>query len=228
MSVVNNQPQMVLIDLDGTLIDSVPDLAYCVDALMAKLGLPARGEAKVRQWVGNGIERLVKRALLDQLDGEPDQALLDKALPIYLELKKENLSKRSRLYPGVKEGLQFLHDAGYKLGCITNKAAAYTEPLLKDLGIYDYFQIVVSGDTLPVKKPDPLPLLHAAQFFKVEPSQALMVGDSISDVKAARAAGFQVICVSYGYNHGQDIRDAHPDAVIDSMAQLSGMLTKAA
>jgi len=228
MSVVNTQPQMVLIDLDGTLIDSVPDLAYCVDALMAKLGLPARGEAKVRQWVGNGIERLVKRALLDQLDGEPDQALLDKALPIYLELYKENLSKRSRLYPGVKEGLQFLHDAGYKLGCITNKAAAYTEPLLKDLGIYDYFQIVVSGDTLPVKKPDPLPLLHAARFFKVEPSHALMVGDSISDVKAARAAGFQVICMSYGYNHGRDIHDAHPDAVIDSMVQLSGLLAKVA
>jgi len=228
MSAVNHQPQMVLIDLDGTLIDSVPDLAYCVDALMAELGLPARGEAKVRQWVGNGIERLVKRALLDQLDGEPDQALLDKALPNYLALYKDNLSQRSRLYPGVQEGLQFLHDAGYKLGCITNKAAAFTEPLLKGLGIYDYFRIVVSGDTLPVKKPDPLPLLHAAQFFKVEPSQALMVGDSISDVKAARAAGFQVVCVSYGYNHGQDIRDAHPDAVIDSMAQLSGMLAQAA
>ena len=228
MSVVNTQPQMVLIDLDGTLIDSVPDLAYCVDALMSQLGLPPRGEAKVRQWVGNGIERLVKRALLDQLDGEPDPALLAKALPIYFELYKDNLSKRSRLYPGVKEGLQFLLDAGYKLGCITNKAAAFTEPLLKDLGIYDYFQIVVSGDTLPVKKPDPLPLLHAARFFKVDPRHALMVGDSISDVKAARAAGFQVICMSYGYNHGQDIRDAHPDAVIDSMVQLSGLLTKVA
>jgi len=228
MSVVINQPQMVLIDLDGTLIDSVPDLAYCVDALMAQLGLPARGEAKVRQWVGNGIERLVKRALLDQLDGDPDPALLAKALPIYFDLYKKNLSQRSRLYPGVKEGLQFLHDAGYKLGCITNKAAAFTEPLLKDLGIYDYFRIVVSGDTLPVKKPDPLPLLHAARFFKVEPSHALMVGDSISDVKAARAAGFQVICMSYGYNHGQDIRDAHPDAVIDSMVQLSGLLAKVA
>ena len=87
---------------------------------------------------------------------------------------------------------------------------------------------MVSGDTLPVKKPDPLPLLHAARFFKVEPSQALMVGDSISDVKAARAAGFQVICMSYGYNHGQDIRDADPDAVIDSMVQLSGLLAKVA
>jgi phosphoglycolate phosphatase len=228
MSGVNARPQMVLIDLDGTLIDSVPDLAYCIDALMARLDLPARGEIKVRQWVGNGIERLVKRALLDRLDGEPDQALLDKALPIYFDLYKENLSKRSRLYPGVEEGLQFLRGAGYKLGCITNKAAAFTEPLLKDLGIYDYFRIVVSGDTLPVKKPDPQPLLHAARFFKVEPGRALMVGDSISDVKAARAAGFQVVCVGYGYNHGQDIRDARPDAVIDSLAQLSALLAKAA
>jgi phosphoglycolate phosphatase len=223
-----HKPEMVMIDLDGTLVDSVPDLAYCADAMLGELGMPARGEGKVRQWVGNGVERLVKRALIDRLDGEPDQALLDKALPIYMALYKENVSKRSCLYPGVQEGLNFLRDAGYKLGCITNKAAAFTEPLLKDLGIYDYFQIVVSGDTLPVKKPDPLPLLHAAKYFDVEPRHALMVGDSISDVKAARAADFQIVCVSYGYNHGQDIREAHPDAVIDSMAQLSGLLAKAA
>lgn len=226
--VANIHPQMVLIDLDGTLVDSVPDLAYCVDAMMPQLSMPARGEAKVRHWVGNGVERLVKRALLDSLEGEPEQMLLDKALPIFMALYKENVSQRSRLYPGVKEGLNFLRGAGYKLGCITNKAAAFTEPLLKDLGIFDYFQIVVSGDTLPVKKPDPLPLLHAARFFRVEPGRALMVGDSISDVKAARAAGFQVICVSYGYNHGLDIRDAHPDAVIDSLAQLAGLLVEAA
>jgi len=223
-----NKPEMVMIDLDGTLVDSVPDLAYCTDAMLAEMGMPARGEAKVRQWVGNGVERLVKRALLDRLDGEPDETLFSKALPIYMALYKDNVSDRSRLYPGVKEGLDFLRGAGYKLGCITNKAAAFTEPLLKDVGIYDYFRIVVSGDTLPVKKPDPRPLLHAAEYFKVDPARALMVGDSISDVKAARAAGFQVICVSYGYNHGQDIRDAHPDAVIDSMAQLAGLLAKAA
>ncbi len=223
-----NKPEMVMIDLDGTLVDSVPDLAYCADAMLAKLGMPPRGEAKVRQWVGNGVERLVKRALINQLDGEPDEALFAKALPIYMELYKDNISRRSRLYPGVKEGLDFLNGAGFKLGCITNKAAAFTEPLLKDVGIYDYFRIVVSGDTLPVKKPDPRPLLHAAEYFKVDPAHALMVGDSISDVKAARAAGFQVICVSYGYNHGQDIRNAHPDAVIDSMLQLAGLLTKAA
>lgn len=225
---LNNKPRMVLIDLDGTLVDSVPDLAYCVDETMTQLGLPLRGEARVRQWVGNGVERLVKRALLNQLDGEPEDAAFRRALPVFMSLYKDNVSKRSQLYPGVRAALDFLSGAGYKLGCITNKAAAFTEPLLKDLGVYDYFEIVVSGDTLPVKKPDPAPLLHAAKFFGVPASQALMVGDSISDVKAARNAGFQIVCVSYGYNHGLDIRDARPDAVIDSLAELSGLLEKAA
>ena len=225
---ISKHPQMVLIDLDGTLVDSVPDLAYCVDAMMAELGEPARGEGRVRHWVGNGVERLVMRALLDQLDGEPVEAAFQRALPIFMALYKDNVSKRSLLYPGVQQGLDFLRGAGYKLGCITNKAAAFTEPLLKDLGIYDYFEIVVSGDTLPVKKPDPAPLLHAAKFFDVPASRSLMVGDSISDVTAARNAGFQVVCVSYGYNHGVDIRVARPDAVIDSLAELAGLLEKAA
>ncbi len=225
---INKQPKMVLIDLDGTLVDSVPDLAYCVDEMMTVLGQSARGEARVRHWVGNGVERLVKRALLDRLDGEPAAADFQRALPIFMALYKDNVSKRSQLYPGVKDGLEFLRGAGYKLGCITNKAEAFTVPLLKDLGVYDYFQIVVSGDTLPVKKPDPAPLLHAAKFFNVAADQALMVGDSISDVQAARNAGFQIVCLSYGYNHGVDIREARPDAVIDSLAELSGLLAKAA
>ncbi|HEB66869.1 MAG TPA: phosphoglycolate phosphatase [Gammaproteobacteria bacterium] len=217
-------PEMILIDVDGTLVDSVPDLAYCVDEMMKRLGLPPHGEDKVRQWVGNGVERLVRRALVGRLEGEPDEELFRKAYPIFLDLYAENTSKRSRLYPGVREGLDYLKSAGYRLGCVTNKAAQFTEPLLRDLGIMDYFAIVISGDTLPKKKPDPLPLLHAAEFFGVKPEDALMIGDSISDVKAARAAGFQIVCMSYGYNHGQDIREANPDAVIDSMAELPGLL----
>ncbi len=217
-------PEMILIDVDGTLVDSVPDLAYCVDEMMKRIGRPPHGEAKVRQWVGNGVERLVRRALVGQLEGEPDDELFAQAYPIFLDLYAENTSKRSRLYPGVREGLDFLKAAGYKLGCVTNKAARFTEPLLRDLGVYDDFAIVISGDTLPKKKPDPLPLLHAADFFGVQPGNALMIGDSISDVKAARAAGFQIVCMSYGYNHGQDIREANPDAVIDSMAELPTLL----
>ena len=222
------KPAMILIDVDGTLVDSVPDLAFCVDEMMKQLGLPPHGEAKVRDWVGNGVERLVRRALIGRLEGEPDEALFEKAYPIFLDLYAENTSRRSRLYPGVREGLEYLKAAGYPLGCVTNKAARFTEPLLRDLGVAEYFGIIISGDTLPKKKPDPLPLLHAAEHFGVAPADSLMIGDSVSDVKAARAAGFGIVCMSYGYNHGADIRDSHPDAVIDSLDQIRGLLEEAA
>ncbi len=221
------KPEMILIDVDGTLVDSVPDLAFCVDEMMQQLGMPVHGEAKVREWVGNGVERLTRRALIGQLDGEPDEALFEKAYPMYLALYAENTCKRSVLYPGVREGLDYMKSAGYKLGCVTNKAAAFTIPLLKELGIHDEFGIIVSGDDLPKKKPDPMPLLHIASHFGVSPAQSLMIGDSVSDVKAARAAEFQIICMSYGYNHGVDIREANPDAVIDSMAELEAILENA-
>jgi phosphoglycolate phosphatase len=221
-------PAMILIDVDGTLVDSVPDLAYCVDAMMAQIGRPPHGEAKVRNWVGNGVERLVRRALTGSLDGEPSEADFAGAYPVFLDLYSRNTSQRSRLYPGVREGLDMLKSAGYPLGCVTNKAAQFTEPLLRNLGVRDDFAIVISGDTLPRKKPDPEPLLHAAGFFGVAPQSSLMIGDSVSDVRAARAAGFQIICVSYGYNHGMDIRDAMPDAVIDSFMEIIPLLDKVA
>ena len=219
------RPDMVLIDVDGTLVDSVPDLAYCVDQTMTAMGRAPHGEGKVRNWVGNGVPRLVERALVGALDGQPEPALYAEAEPIFLDCYAANSSTRTRPYDGVSEGLDWLLQQGFKLGCVTNKAARFTEPLLKDLGLYDQFSIVVSGDTLARKKPDPLPLLHVAKFFGVEPTRALMIGDSISDVKAARAAGFQIICMSYGYNHGQDIREAAPDAVIDSFAELPALLS---
>lgn len=222
------KPEMILIDVDGTLVDSVPDLAYCVDEMMQRLGRPAYGEHEVRNWVGNGVERLVRRALIGALHGEPEDTDFARAYPIFLELYAENTSKRSVLYPGVREGLDYLKAVGYRLGCVTNKAAQFTHPLLQDLGVFDDFEIVISGDTLPKKKPDPLPLLHAAEHFGTAPEHALMIGDSQSDVKAARAAGFQIVCMSYGYNHGEDIRDYHPDAVLDSMAEVKGLLESAA
>ncbi|MDA1107124.1 MAG: phosphoglycolate phosphatase [Proteobacteria bacterium] len=213
-------PKMVLIDLDGTLVDSAPDLAYCVDETLKHLGLPPQGLARVRDWVGNGVEKLMRRALTGDIDGEPDVALLKRAMPVFLELYEGNLAQRSHLFPGIREGIALLKAQGIALGCVTNKIARFTEPLLKQLGVRDAFAIVVSGDTLPQKKPHPAPLLHAAQFFNVAPHESLMVGDSVHDVEAARAAGFQVVCVSYGYNHGSDIRAAQPDAVIDSLLEL--------
>lgn len=217
-------PRMVLIDVDGTLVDSVPDLAYCVDEMMAALGRPPHGEAKVRNWVGNGVERLVKRALTDDLDAEPPAADFERAYPIFLDLYARNTATRSVLYPGVREGLDYLKQAGYPLGCVTNKAEQFTLPLLESLGVRDDFGIVIAGDTLERRKPDPLPLLHAARHFGVAPEEALMVGDSVSDVKAARAAGFRIFCMSYGYNHGMDIRDAAPDAVLDRLSDIRGLL----
>ena len=217
-------PKLIMIDVDGTLVDSVPDLAYCVDELMVVMGREKWGEAKVRHWVGNGVPKLVERSLTGELEGTVDKADFDKAYPIFLELYAQNTSGRSSLYDGVREGLDYMKAEGYTLGCVTNKAEQFTVPLLKDLGIFDDFGIVISGDTLEKKKPDPLPLLHAAKFFGISPQDSMMIGDSISDVKASRAAGFEIICMSYGYNHGDDIRDANPDLVIDSMAELKAYL----
>ena len=222
-----NKPRAVVIDLDGTLIDSVPDLAYCVDEMMLRLGRSPWGEAKVRTWVGNGVERLVKRALTNDLSAEPDEYEFTRAMPLFMTLYTENTSQRSRLFEGVLAGLDYLKAASYAIACVTNKAERFTLPLLRDKGILDYFQVVVSGDTTPRKKPDPLPLQHAAQVLGVLPEQCLMVGDSRHDVAAARAAGFSVACVPYGYNHGDDIAEAEPDALIASLAQLADLLGKA-
>ncbi len=220
-----SRPEMVLIDVDGTLVDSVPDLAWCVDAMMRELGLPERGEDRVRHWVGNGVDRLVQRALMNQLDGEYDSELYDRALPVFRALYAENTSKRSVLYDGVMEALDFLKTTGVKIGCVTNKASEFTLPILRDLGISEYFETVLCGDMVERKKPDPQPLLQSAETLGVAPAESMMLGDSMSDVKAARAAGFSIICMSYGYNHGEDIRDYNPDAVVDSMADIRDIVS---
>ena len=214
------RPELALIDLDGTMVDTVPDIAWCADEMLKRVGMAPYGEERIREWIGNGVERLVRRALTGTMEGEPEESLFARAYPEFITLYSEHHSARSRIYPGVWEGLEYLKSTTVKLGCVTNKAARFTEPLLRNLGLYDEFRLVVSGDTLPKKKPDPLPLLYAAEQLGAAPQNCLLVGDSISDVKAARAASYSVVCVSYGYNHGLDIRSAEPDAVIDSLAEL--------
>jgi len=218
------QPKLIMIDVDGTLVDSVPDLAYCIDEMMKKLGLQKWGEDKVRHWVGNGIPKLVERALSGELEGRLIKEVFDIAYPIFLDLYEDNTAERSYLYDGVREGLDYLISQGYQLGCVTNKSEQFTYPLLKVLGIFNDFKIIISGDTLAKRKPDPMPLLYCAEHFNLKPEECLMLGDSVSDVKAARAAGFDIICMSYGYNHGNDIADENPDLVIDSMSQLNDYL----
>lgn len=217
-------PELIMIDVDGTLVDSVPDLSWCLDETLKQVGLPPRGEAAAREWVGNGVIRIVERGIANDLDAPHDAEIFEKAMPIFRALYADNTSKRSKLYEGVREGMDYLQTLGIKIGCITNKDAEFTHPILKDLGLWDDFEIVISGDTLSKKKPDPLPLLHGAKELGVDPKNSLMLGDSTSDVKAARAAGFDIICMSYGYNHGEDIRLYHPDAIIDSMAELQDLI----
>lgn len=151
---------------------------------------------------------------------EPEPQLFDRALALFLRNYRAVVSELSRPYPGAVETLTWLSSAGYPLACITNKAEAFTVPLLKKLKMYAYFNLVVSGDSLPRQKPDPLPLQHACRHFGIGPDRAVLVGDSVNDVQAARAAGMPVICVTYGYNHGHDIRDAGPDATVDSLADV--------
>jgi phosphoglycolate phosphatase len=221
-------PKLVVVDLDGTLVDSLPDIAFCIHRMLTELSLPTVGQERVGEWVGNGTEVLVRRALAGDMHGKADEGYYARALPIFTQLYAQHTSDRSRVYDGVPEGLEFLRASGVALACVTNKASAFTHKLLADLELDAYFTLVISGDTLARKKPDPLPLLHAARHFSVSPDKGLLIGDSANDVKAARAAGFGIVCVSYGYNHGNDIRASMPDAVIDSLAELPGLFVVSA
>jgi phosphoglycolate phosphatase len=213
-------PELVLLDLDGTLVDSIPDLANSVNKTLLEFSLAERELNSIRNWVGNGVEKLLHRAITNDIDGEAEPELFDMAYTSFMDTYSKNMCVKSVCYPGVREGIDFLKEKEIKLGCVTNKSGQFVGPILEKLGLMDDMSIIIAGDTLPKKKPDPLPLLHAASHFGKDPKQSLMVGDSESDVKAARAAGFQIVCVSYGYNHGNDIRDTNPDAVVDSLADL--------
>lgn len=218
----------VLFDLDGTLVDSAPDLTTAVDAMLMQLGRPSAGEAKVREWVGNGAQRLVKRALTNGMDAEPPAELFDDAYPRFLDYYTKHLTDRSCLYPGVAEALADMRRMKLALAVVTNKPERYIAPLLNVLGVREDFAVLIGGDTLPQKKPHPAPLLTAARELGVEPAQTLMVGDSRNDVLAARSAGMPVVCVPYGYNHGEDIRLTAPDAVVEDLRELTSLLKSAA
>ena len=218
----------IFIDLDGTLVDSVPDLAIAVDRVMAELGLPSRGETSVRQWVGNGVEQLLHRAISNDIHGQAPADLMITARSLFETAYRDTLCVHSRLYPGVTEGLATLSSRQLRLACITNKPTAFARSLLFELGIGEKFAVIVGGDAVTKHKPAPDGLLLCAQQLGVNIEHSLMVGDSINDVAAARNAGCPVVCVPYGYNHGRDIREAEPDAVIDTLADLDGLLKKAA
>src|SRR3989338_718936 len=212
--------KMVMIDLDGTLIDTVPDLAAAANRMLADFGRAGRDESHYRKWIGNGVPRFVKRALIGEMQAEPETALFERALALFRKQYGAAVADLSRPYAGVVDGLERLSAMGFELACITNKAEAFTVPLLKQLDLYKCFKLVLSGDSLPKQKPDPLPLMHACKHLGITSDHGVLIGDSSNDVEAARAAGMPVICVTYGYNHGHDIRESHPDAVVDSLADV--------
>ncbi|MDD3884502.1 MAG: phosphoglycolate phosphatase [Gallionella sp.] len=215
----------IVIDLDGTLLHTAPELAESANRMLRDMGRPAVSQDLLMSYIGNGIHWLVKRALTGDMHAEPDAALFDRALPIF-EKHYTELLLESKPFDGVLPGLEALKAAGYRLGCITNKVARYTEPLLKGVGLADYFEIVLAGDTLPEKKPHPLPLQHSAEFFGVPIEHLLLVGDSLSDAQAARAAGCPIICVPYGYNHGEPVETLNVDAVIPDLTAVLPLITR--
>ncbi len=218
----------VMIDLDGTMVDTIGDFAKAVEAMLTELKLPAIDPARIENMVGKGSEHLIASVLTHVFSaiGHDDaatraNAILSEALDIYQKHYEQINGQYSSVYPGVLDGLKALKAKGLKLACLTNKPTAFAIELLQAKGLGDYFSCVFGGDAFERKKPDPMPLLKTCEALGTTPAQTLMVGDSSNDARAARAAGCPVVLVSYGYNHGEPIRGVDADAFVDSMVELT-------
>ncbi len=206
----------VVLDLDGTLLDTVGDIVTAANMMRASLGFAPLDAALIATFVGKGIPNLVSKTLKDAV-GEPGPTALKVAVANFERQYEKCFGDTSRPYPGVIDGLNALRGKGLRLGCVTNKAEKFTLPLLQRTGLADYFELTLSGDSLPEKKPHPLPMLHAAEFFGAANAEVLLIGDSVNDAEAARAAGSPVFIVPYGYNEGQELRGLDCDAFIDDV-----------
>jgi len=216
----------IAIDLDGTLLHTAPDLAEAANRMLAELHMPVLAESVVMTYVGNGAAKLVKRLLTGSMDGEPESGQFEQAMEIFFRHYADTLSLLTKPYPGAMQGLEKMKNAGFKLACITNKPERFTLPLLKMMGMLDYFELVLSGDSLSKKKPDPMPLLHTCEKFGILPQQLVMIGDSAADTQAARASGSYAFYVPYGYNRGLAASELDVDAVIDSLADVTDLVCR--
>ena len=214
----------IAFDLDGTLVDTLADLHEAANRMLRDLGRPALTESAVRAYVGDGVDRLVGRLLTGKPDGKPDPDLFEKAAEDFRSHYASVLTRASHPFTDVISTLEILRSRGFKLACVTNKPARFTEPLLEGLALTSYLDLVLSGDSLPRKKPDPLPLLHAARAFGIEPVQLLMVGDSPVDTEAARAAGCPVFCVPYGYRGTLAVHALDCDAIVPALPDLLDLI----
>lgn len=225
----------VMIDLDGTMVDTLGDFAKAVDGMLQDLKLPALDASHIEHMVGKGSEHLLHSVLTHVLTeaGEGDVATkvaqcMPEAWNRYQWHYERVNGQFSALYPGVEQGLQALAKTGLPMACLTNKPTAFAHELLKAKGLHGYFSHVFGGDAFERKKPDPMPLLKTCEALGTQPATTLMVGDSSNDASAARAAGCPVVLVTYGYNHGEPIRAVNADAFVDSLVELTAPAASAA
>ena len=218
--------KVILFDLDGTLINSSPDLALAVNHMLETLDRDIFSEDIIDGWVGNGALMLVQRALSGQrtVDESLDNVLVQYALDIFLAYYAKNLCNETVPYPHVKSTLNTLQAKGYRLTIVTNKPFAFVEPILEGLGMNGLFELILGGDSLPLKKPDPAPLLHVSEKLGISVDKCVMVGDSKNDILAANACGMQSVGVTYGYNYGEDIGVHNPTVIINDFSELLELL----
>lgn len=218
--------KVIVFDLDGTLVDSAPDLALALNHTLERLEHETFTHEAIRSWVGNGAQTLVKRGLSGSsvVDEEMDPELASRALEIFLDYYAQNLCVDTVAYPNVVPTLKSLKAKNYRLALVTNKPYGFIEPLLEGLGMSGLFELCLGGDSLAKKKPDPLPLLHVCERLDISASKCLMIGDSKNDILAANAANMQSIGVSYGYNYGEHITVYEPDSVVDDFADILELL----
>jgi phosphoglycolate phosphatase len=208
-----------LFDLDGTLVDSAPDIGAALNYSLQQASLPVVSLDLVRHWIGHGSRTLVRQALLHQ-KMRPEDRLIDQLLGPFLSYYVEHIADHSQLYPNTIATLLELKQRGARLAIVTNKLTELSLPLLTALDLKAHFDLIVCGDTTAKPKPAPDPIQHVLDFFKVAPEQALMIGDSDADIGAARAARVDVVCLRDGYNHGVDVASLNPDKVVDGIKEL--------
>lgn len=206
-----------IVDLDGTMVDTVGDFEVALNAMLADLALPAIDRAFIERTVGKGSEYLISR-VLESVGA--DASCYGAAWAGYQAHYRRINGRHSTVYPGVVEGLEAMRRRGWVLACLTNKPTAFARDLLDAKGLAHYFPVVFGGDAFERKKPDPLPLLETCAALQTPPAQTLMIGDSSNDARAARAAGCPVWLVSYGYNHGEPVGEVDCDGIIDRLDQL--------
>jgi phosphoglycolate phosphatase len=214
----------VMIDLDGTLVHTAPEIAAAANLMLADLNLPVLPYSQVKSYIGEGAIVLIKRCLTGQLYAEPDADLFERAETLFFHHYANNAAE-SKPYEGVLDGLQALWNKGHRLACVTNKPEEFTLPLLQKSGLSDFFEMVVSGDTLHKKKPDPIQLHHICAKFDVPVYEAMLVGDSATDIAAAQAAGCFIVTVPYGYNQGRPLDVSQVDATINDLTELVDLIT---